>query len=237
MKPLYIIGAGGFGREVAWLVERINAVSQTWDFKGFLDGNSSLWNTVVNGYKVHGGHDVLEQSKDDVWCVMAVGNAAIRKRGIERLQSFSHIHFAVLIDPAVEMSESVSVGDGSIICVGTIITVNVNIGKHNIINLDCTIGHDAILGDFVTLYPSVNVSGAVTVGNITEFGTGSQVIQGISIGSGVIVGAGAVVIRDIESDVTVVGSPAKIINHHGDPSGGISEKCRYTSEEKRINNQ
>lgn len=24
MKDLYIIGAGGFGREVAWLVERIN---------------------------------------------------------------------------------------------------------------------------------------------------------------------------------------------------------------------
>ena len=30
MKDLYIIGAGGFGREVAWLVERINDVSFEW---------------------------------------------------------------------------------------------------------------------------------------------------------------------------------------------------------------
>lgn len=31
MKDLYIIGAGGFGREVAWLVERINDVSFEWN--------------------------------------------------------------------------------------------------------------------------------------------------------------------------------------------------------------
>lgn len=28
MKDLYIIGAGGFGREVAWIVERINSINQ-----------------------------------------------------------------------------------------------------------------------------------------------------------------------------------------------------------------
>lgn len=221
MKKLYIIGAGGFGREVAWLVKRINAISPTWDLKGFLDDNNELWCTEVDGYKIHGRHEILGQSKEDVWCVMAVGNVAVRKKGIERLQSFPHIHFATLIDPSVEMSESVSIGEGSIICAGTIITVDVSIGEHNIINLDCTIGHDAVLGDFVTLYPSVNISGAVKVDNTTELGTGSQVIQGVSIGSGVIVGAGAVVVGDIEQNVTVVGSPAKVIKRHGEQSGGV----------------
>lgn len=226
MKPLYIIGAGGFGREVAWLVERINAVSPAWNFKGFIDDNEVLWNTEVDGYKIHGGISILEQSKEDVWCVLAVGNAIVRCSGINRLQSFAHIHFATLIDPSVKMSSSVTIGEGSIICAGTSITVDVNIGIHNIINLDCTIGHDAILEDFVTLYPSANVSGCVKIGTTTEIGTGAQIIQGKVIGSNTIIGAGTVVIKDIPDDVTAVGNPAKVIKRHEDidspgSSGGI----------------
>lgn len=211
VNPLYIIGAGGFGREVAWLVERINAKTPTWDFKGFLDDNSILWNREVDGYKIHGGHLVLERDKGDVWCVLAVGNALARKRAVERLQPFPHIHFATLIDPNVETSKSVSVGEGSVICAGTIITVDVSIGRHNIINLNCTIGHDAVLKDFVTLYPSVDISGAVTVGECSEIGVGTQIIQGLSIGSRVVIGAGSCVIRNVEDGVTALGIPARVI--------------------------
>lgn len=55
MKNLYIIGAGGFGREVAWCVERINDVSPTWDLKGFIDDNEELWGKQEDGYSVLGG--------------------------------------------------------------------------------------------------------------------------------------------------------------------------------------
>ena len=37
MKKLLIIGASGFGREVAWLVERINKKVSEWNLLGFLD--------------------------------------------------------------------------------------------------------------------------------------------------------------------------------------------------------
>ena len=40
---------------------------------------------------------------------------------------------------------------GSITCVGSTLTVDISIGKHVIINPDCTIGHDCIIEDFVTL--------------------------------------------------------------------------------------
>ena len=36
MRDLIIIGAGGFGREVAWLVERINKKSIVWNLIGFV---------------------------------------------------------------------------------------------------------------------------------------------------------------------------------------------------------
>ena len=109
------------------------------------------------------------------------------------------------------LSDRVQIGASTIICAGTIITVDIRIGDHVIINLDCTLGHDDIIRDYVTIYPSVNVSGNVEVGECSKFGTGMQIIQGKNIGTESIIGAGAVVIRDIPDRCTAVGSPAKVI--------------------------
>ena len=129
-----------------------------------------------------------------------------RKKIIEKLKNDSNVKFATLIDPSVMCSSRVSIGDGSIICAGTIITVDITIGSHVIINLDCTIGHDDIIHDFVTIYPNVNISGNVVIGECAELGTGMQIIQGKNIGKESIVGAGAVVVRDIPEKCTAVGS-------------------------------
>ena len=221
-KPFYIVGAGGFGREIAWLVERVNVAAHTWDLQGFIDDDKTLWGETWGSYTVLGGLDYLEKQKSHIWAVIAVGNAKARKKIADRLSSLGNLSFATLIDPGVEMSERVSVGEGSIICAGTIITVDVKIGRHSIINLDCTVGHNAQLADFVTLYPSVNVSGNVKVGECTELGTGAQFIQGITIGKGTIIGAGTVVVKDIEAEVTAVGNPAKVIKRHSDQQlGGV----------------
>lgn len=211
LKDLYIIGAGGFGREVAWLVERINKIEPTWNIKGFIDDNTSIHGLLQDDYSVVGGCDYLMNITQEVWVVCAVGSAKIRKTIIKKLKKNANVNFATLIDPSVMRSERVDIGEGSIICAGTIITVDISIGSHVIINLDCTIGHDDIIHDFVTIYPSVNVSGSVVVGECVELGTGMQIIQGKSIGRESIIGAGAVVIRDIPEKCVAVGSPAKPI--------------------------
>lgn len=211
LKDLYIIGAGGFGREVAWLVERINEIEATWNLKGFIDDNTAIHGTLQDDYSVVGGCDYLMNITQEVWVVCAVGSAKIRQKIVEKLKSFANVKFATLIDPSVIQSDHLDIGEGSIICAGTIITVDISIGNHVIINLDCTIGHDDIIHDFVTIYPSVNISGNVVVGECAELGTGMQIIQGKSIGRESIIGAGAVVIRDIPEKCTAVGSPAKPI--------------------------
>lgn len=209
MKDLYIIGAGGFGREVAWLVERINEVNPTWNIKGFIDDNESLWGGVEGEYPVLGGCEYLN-SLSNVYVVCAVGAAKIRKIIIDKLKK-SDVKFATLIDPSVLVSKRVEIGEGSIICAGTIITVDIKIGNHVIINLDCTIGHDDVIEDYVTIYPSVNVSGNVLIGECSELGTGMQIIQGKKVAPNTIIGAGAVVVKDCAESGTYVGSPAKRI--------------------------
>lgn len=209
MKDLYIIGAGGFGRKVAWIVERINSIKPTWNLKGFIDDNETLWGSKEGEYHVFGGCEYLS-ALEDVYAVCAVGSSNVRKKIIEKLKDTS-VKFATLVDPSVLYSNSVKIGEGAIVCAGTIITVNVNIGDHVIVNLDCTIGHDAVIDDFVTIYPSVNVSGNVLIGECSELGTGTQIIQGKKVISNTIIGAGAIVVKDCIESGTYVGSPAKKI--------------------------
>lgn len=211
MKKLVIVGVGGFGREVAWLVERINSINPLWSLIGFIDDNENLHGSIVGGYPVLGGCDWLKQNKNDIYAVCAIGSSKIRRKVINKLIG---VKFTTLIDPNAIISGRVEIGNGSIICAGAIITVDIEIGTHVIINLDCTIGHDAKLKDFVTLYPSVNISGNTVLEECVEMGTGSQIIQGLKIGDGSIVGAGAVVVRELPRECTAVGSPARAIKYH-----------------------
>lgn len=206
MKKIIIIGVGGFGREVAWLIERINKVQPTYKLMGYVDDNVELQGTMIDSYPVLGDCDWLNNQKEEMYAVCAIGNAKVRRLVINKLDN---VKFETIIDPKVEMSDKVSIGEGAIICAGTIITVGINIGNHVIINLDCTIGHDAILKDYVTLYPSVNVSGNTVLGECVEMGTGSQIIQGLEVVSETIIGAGAVVVKDVTESGTYVGMPVR----------------------------
>ncbi len=211
MKKLIIIGASGFGREVAWLVERINKVSPEWDLLGFIDDDMTIQHKTINGYKVLGTTNDVEKFCD-AFFICAVGSAKTREKIVQKvISNMSAIRFATLIDPSVEKSDLIEIGEGSLVCAHSILTVNISIGKHVIINLDCTVGHDAVLQDFVTLYPSVNISGKTSIGYACEMGTGAQLIQGKTVGDYSIVGAGAVVVKDVPKKCTVVGNPANPI--------------------------
>jgi sugar O-acyltransferase (sialic acid O-acetyltransferase NeuD family) len=208
MKDIVIIGAGGFGREVAWLIEDINKKNTEWNILGFVDDNKEIHGTEMNGYKVLGDIEWLKSQELNVVC--AIGDPIPKKRTIERLND-SNNSFPVLIHPSVIHSGSVTFGEGSIICAANIITTDIKIGDHVIINLDCTIGHDAILGDYTTVLPSVNISGFVVTDESVSIGTGSAIIQGVKIGKNTVVGAGSVVVKDLPDHCTAVGAPAKPI--------------------------
>ena len=211
---LIIVGAGGFGREVAWLVERINCSKATWELLGFLDDNTNLQQHVINGYPVLGMVDDAIQYPEASF-VCAIGAAKVRQKVVSRLTAINpNIKFGTLVDPSVVMSAYNQIGDGTIICAQTILTVNIRIGRHVIVNLDCTIGHHVVLEDFVTVYPSANISGDVRVGECCELGTGMQILQGKTIGSHSIVGIGSVVVWDIPEDCVAVGNPARPVKNN-----------------------
>lgn len=218
MKKIIIFGAGGFGREIQWLIERINQKEPEWEIEGYLDDGVEA-GTMINGYRVLGGMEKLKEY-DRIAIVCAIGSAKTRKKIILGIKAIGDYEFPNLIDPDVQMSQFLSMGEGNIICAGNILTVNITIKDFVILNLSCTVGHDAVLESFVTAYPNVNISGCTTIGQEVELGTGSQIIQGITIGENTVIGAGAVVVRQMPSGCVAAGVPAKPLKMGG---GGTTD--------------
>lgn len=210
VQKIVIVGAGGFGREVQWLIESINRESVRWNIEGYVD-DALEKGTVISGIPVMGPLEFLAEYEERISVVCAIGNPVTRSAVIQKLLKNPRLEFPNLIEPSVMYSEHIKMGKGNIICAGTILTTNITMGDFNIINLNCTLGHDDVLASCVTVYPGANISGNVRIGELTEIGTGTSVIQGKTIGRRVVTGAGAVVIRDIPSECTAVGVPAQIV--------------------------
>lgn len=213
-QDLVLIGAGGFGREVLWQLSRINYSSNMYNIIGFVDDTPELQGKEINGLPVLGKNQWLLNYQKEICAAICVGNAKARKSIYNKIKANSKVSFPTLVVENVRCSDYVKFGQGCIICLSNILTVNITIGDFVITNLDCTVGHDAVLDNFVTLYPGVNVSGNVHIGTCCEIGTGANIIQGKTIGENTIIGAGSVVIKDIPSNCTAVGAPATPIKFH-----------------------
>ena len=208
-KDIVIIGAGGQGREVMWQLNETNKSTGMYNILGFIDADPALANKVINGYPVIGDEQWLLNREQEICVVICIANPKIRKRIYQTLKTNPLISYPNIIANDVKYSEFVTFGQGCIICMSSILTVNIKLGDFVIINSACTIGHDVVIDDFVTLYPGAIMSGNVKLEEGCEIGTGVKIIQGKTIGANTIIGAGAVVVDDIPSDCTAVGVPAK----------------------------
>ncbi|MDC9611585.1 acetyltransferase [Pseudoalteromonas sp. GABNS16H] len=201
MKSIVIVGFGGFGREVDWLSRECGRA-----VLGFLDDNVPPGKK--GNYTILGGLDAWSDYPDTEF-VVAIGNPRVRKKIVEKLASQGVTDFATLIHPSVKMDESVDVGKGTMICAGSIATVDIVIGDHVILNLNVTVGHDDRIHDFVTVAPMVALSGNVILEDGVEVGTGAAIRQGITMACGSMLGMGGVQTKDSEANTIYIGSPAK----------------------------
>lgn len=212
LTPIAIYGAGGFGREVAWLIDSCNASDSRYQIVSFIDDNQQNWGQYVNELPVMGLEETVQRFPG-ARVVGGVGTPKTRQLLMQRALA-AGLHFETIIHPRVEMSKWVTIGSGSLICAGNILTTNIELGQQVQINLDCTVGHDVIMQDYATLAPGVHISGCVQLGKRVYVGTGAVIINGtadhpIVLGDDAVVGAGACVTKSVDAGVTVVGVPAK----------------------------
>lgn len=211
-RRIAIFGVGGFGREVRWLIDDINAVQPRWDFVGYFDDHSEPRKIGSRAYL--GSLGELNAWDGSLGVVFAVGDPVLKRRLVSAVHN-PRVWFPTLIHPSCQIGIPVSsIGDGSIVCAGVMITVDVQIGRHVILNLGCTVGHDTVIRDYASFMPTVNISGDVVIGEAVYVGTGASIVNRVEIGDGTVVGAGAVVVRSLPAHCTAVGAPAKPIKFH-----------------------
>lgn len=212
MKDIVILGSGGLAREIAWLIDENNKIKKEWNILGYISQDSVI--DEKEKYSIIGNDEWLQGYKGTIYAVCAIGNEKIRKNIVHKYKKYNNIKFPPIISHQAILSNEILIGEGTIICAGVIITINVRIGAHCIINLNSTIGHDTVLEDYVTINPGTNISGGCVIETECNIGTGTKLIQNIRIGENTIIGAGSVVVREIPKGVIAVGCPARQIKNN-----------------------
>ena len=211
MKDIAIFGAGGFGKEVACLINRINEKEPTWNLIGFFDDNPEKKGKMVSHFApCLGGLSELNAYREPIAIVMAMGNSNVIQRIVPQIEN-TNVWFPNLIHPNFTISdpETLKMGRGNIIQGSCTVTCDVTIGDFNVLNGSVCFGHDVSVGSYNTFMPAVRISGEVRIGNSNFFGVGSIVLQQLKIGDAVRLGAGSVLMTKPKNGSLYIGVPAK----------------------------
>lgn len=165
-------------------------------------------NKVENNGLVHPGFrlagDAALEGVDSPF-IVSVGDNTVRKGISQRIEQ----PFGILIHPSATVSESVSIGEGTVVVHRAIIQAKAKIGRHVIINTTSSIDHDCVIEDYAHVSPNCTLCGNVHVGEGTHIGAGATIIPNIKIGKWCKIGAGSVIINDVPDFSVVVGSPGR----------------------------
>lgn len=210
MKDLAIYGAGGFGREVACLIKRINEKEPTWNLIGFFDDNPNLKGQMISHYApCLGGIDELNAYSKSLDLTIPIGNPNIVKKIVDKITNHI-ITYPNLIHPSFKLADekAFTIGKGNIIQGDCSASCDVSFGDFNVLNGGVVFGHDAKVGNFNTFMPATRISGEVHIGDENFFGVGSIVLQQIKIGNHVRLGAGSVMMTKPKDGNLYIGNPA-----------------------------
>ena len=109
-REIMIVGAGGFGREIAWTIERINDVNPVWELLGFADDAPGLATGTLEGYPLLGPVAQASRAHPGAAVCIAIGDNAVRERIYRRMRGHD---FPVVIDPSADVATSKSKSDSA----------------------------------------------------------------------------------------------------------------------------
>lgn len=209
-KNMFIIGAGGFGREVLSMARDLEHNQTDWKIKGFIDDNiRALDNLETGGYYVL---DTIKEhliNNNNVY-VCAIADVTTKR---EICSYFVNLgaEFINLIHPTSKIGYTAKIGKGIIMAPYSGISENVTIGDFVTINAYSGFGHDAIVGDFCTISAHCDVMGHAVLGEGVFLGSHASICPEMVVEEYARVGAGSVVLKKVKTHTTVFGNPAKKI--------------------------
>lgn len=203
---LLLVAASGLALEVAEA-----ARASGWSVRGCVDDDETRWGTRAGGWlPVLGGLDVIDDHPDDQ-VLLCAGKGAVRELIADRLarRRFSVSRYATVVHPSVAVPPSCSIGAGSVVLAGCVLTASVTIGDHVVAMPQVTLTHDDVVEDFATLCADVTLGGSVRVGRAAYVGMSASVRERVRVGAGSTLGMGSVLLTALPDGEVWVGVPAR----------------------------
>lgn len=214
VKDIAIYGAGGLGREIASMIEKINRLDYQWNFIGFFDDGKPIGTQISHFGCILGSLGELNQWQSPLCVILAFGNPqtlyAVRHKIDNHLLEFPNI-----ISPDFEISDvqTFEIGLGNIIKGGCFVSTDVKIGNYNLLNGSNVLGHDVKVGDYNVVMPGARISGEVTISERNLLGSDCFIKQQIKIGHDVTISPLSALLTKPKDNNTYIGNPAKIFKY------------------------
>jgi sugar O-acyltransferase (sialic acid O-acetyltransferase NeuD family) len=173
-KELYIIGAGGLGREILATLKHCDYLTN-YNSVYFIDKEPRS----VNDIQVIGNNEYLKKIKYKVDVIIALSNCKIREKIIQELSVFPHINFITFIHPksSIYDNKTIEIGKGCYIGENCILTTNVIIKDFCFLNINVSLHHDTILNENCFLMPGVRITGGAEIKENTYIGSNYTIMD------------------------------------------------------------
>lgn len=207
-KRLFILGAGGFGRELEDWLYTYPHERKDWELEGYLDDNPEALHGFNSKFGIVGSI-VDFRFKESDYVIIAIADNDIKERIYNLLKGSTR--FLTFIHPSAVIGSNVILGEGTVIYPNTVISTNCRTGK--LVSMGCGnhIGHDSVIGDFSSLMASVDLGGGVNLGSKVYVGSKATIVPQVKIADGAKISSGSVVINNIKHKATYFGNPASKI--------------------------
>ena len=208
---LWVVGAGGLGREVLMFARDVIAAGGTdWVIGGLLDDHPGALAQYAVGADLRGPIDGFEITADKRF-VLAFG-APETRLGVAARLARRGAQFASVIHPTAIVGERSTCGVGSVLAIHATVSCDSAVGDHVSIGFRSAIGHDVTVGAGSVLTGFCVVNGGGSIGEGVFLGSHTVVLPGVWLGDGAKTAAGAVVMRNVPAKTMVGGNPARVMS-------------------------
>ena len=207
-KDLFIVGAGGFGRELELWLKLIPEAYQDFKIIGYIDDNLHALDGFPSSYKILGTIDKYDFKSTD-HAVISIADPLIKENVYNRIKDRARLYTFIAYTAIV--GDRLNIGAGSVICPNVIVSTNVMVGKCVTVNCGTQLGHDSKIGDFSSFMANVMIGGEVTIADRVYFGSQSALVPRKKICNDVKISAGSVVIGNIKKAGVYYGNPATVL--------------------------
>lgn len=210
MKTLLIIGARGYGRGTFDTVQTMKGYGTEFVVKGFLDDKID----ALDGYE---GYPPIIDSvenyiiqKDDVFAC-ALGDVKFKKKYVQMILDKGG-KFMNVIHGTAHVAKSAKLGVGCFVGTFSKIDSDAVIGDFVNVQAHCVVGHDAVVGDWSILDCFSFMGGFSVLEDSVTLHTRSTVVPKVRIGRMATINAASLVIRNVQPESVMMGSPAKLLH-------------------------